>query len=86
MSSNLIKLQVGGRFKADQLRKLSCLLKRGILTRAEFERQKGEVLGRLDNEDDRTDALLMEALAMLAEPQAIPNPSAANVLCFEKRK
>jgi Short C-terminal domain len=43
---NIIKLHVGGRFKADELRKLSNLLKRGLLTRAEFDRLKRELLGR----------------------------------------
>ncbi len=101
MSGNIIKLHVGGRFKADELRKLSSLLKRGILTRTEFERRKGELLGRsrthsiasappfegeARNEDDMDigETLIAEALAMLTDPEETPNPSAANVVSFEK--
>ncbi len=88
MSSNLIELRVGGRYKADQLRKLSGLLKRGLLTRTEFERQKRDVLGPPGNDDecDRGESLIAEALAMLAEPEAAQDSSAANVVSFEKWK
>lgn len=91
MPSDVIKLQVGGRHKADELRKLSNRLKRGILTRVEFERQKAELLGRsrrtasssAEDEMDIGESLIAETLAMLAEPEA-PNPFVANVVSFGK--
>ncbi|WP_161607342.1 SHOCT domain-containing protein [Methyloferula stellata] len=93
MPSDIIKLQAGGRHKADELRKLSNRLKRGILTRAEFERQKAELLGRsrrtasssTEDEMDVGESLIAEALAMLTEFEA-PNLCAANVVSFGRRE
>lgn len=93
MPSDIIKLQAGGRHKADELRKLSNRLKRGILTRAEFERQKAELLGRSrrtassgsEDQMDIGESLIAEALAMLSEFEA-PNPLAANVVSFGRRE
>ncbi len=101
MPSNIIKFQTGGRFKADELRKLFKLLKHGMLTRPEFERLRRELLGqsgsplssdapneieaRDQDELDAGENLIAEALAMLAEPEARANLSAANVVRFAKR-
>ncbi len=88
MQSNPIEPRVGGRLKADALRNLSDLVKLGILTRREFERQKATLLGRRrdGDESDRAEALIADALTMLIEGEAPFHPPETNVVSFESRK